>query len=408
MRKTKKITALALAVAMFATLIAAFPAVAGAAQAIDVSTLGATAVSGGTAGTDSWAYDPNGSNGPNILTLHDTGPYTLTGTNANLRVWIDYTATGAQLTLNGVSITSPMGYRSLSVLANSKVTLAGTNTLTCSAAFQFMIGTGVSCTINGTGTLVASSLDSYGLTNNGTLSITESASVTTIGGSSFPVVLSPSSILIGDNASLTMTNNYNSAETHTFDMATDATAAYQWKLSGAATLASGAVTDASISVTIPAGQTGTVSRELIPPEAPTITSPDILSVVTGTGGSMVLTATGDTPIAWSLTGAPAGVSVSGSTLSVASSVPAGTYTFTITASNGVEPDATQSFTLTVTKAGGGTENGGSSGSTTSTAKGPLALPLPPTGDAVSLLSPLMLGLGSIASLSLAFGWRRRR
>jgi titin len=44
------------------------------------------------------------------------------------------------------------------------------------------------------------------------------------------------------------------------------------------------------------------------------------------------------------------VTVSGSTLTVAASVAAGTYNFTITASNGRLPNATQAFTLTVTAA----------------------------------------------------------
>jgi len=81
--------------------------------------------------------------------------------------------------------------------------------------------------------------------------------------------------------------------------------------------------------------------------APVITSADNYSCVTGTGGTFALTANGTSPITWSLTGEPAGVTVSGSTLNIAGTVAANTYSFTITAANGILPDATQTFTLTV-------------------------------------------------------------
>jgi hypothetical protein len=84
---------------------------------------------------------------------------------------------------------------------------------------------------------------------------------------------------------------------------------------------------------------------------PKITSANNTTVVSGTGGTFQLMAAGDTPIAFSLDGTePAGVTISGDTLNVVAAVPAGTYNFVITASNGVNPDATQSFTLTVSAA----------------------------------------------------------
>jgi hypothetical protein len=84
--------------------------------------------------------------------------------------------------------------------------------------------------------------------------------------------------------------------------------------------------------------------------APAITSADHVSFVTGTGGSFKVTATGDPVPTFALSGAPSGVSINSATgvMSVAASVPTNISTFTITASNGVSPDATQTFTLTVT------------------------------------------------------------
>jgi hypothetical protein len=93
--------------------------------------------------------------------------------------------------------------------------------------------------------------------------------------------------------------------------------------------------------------------------APSITSANNASFTAGAGGSFTFTATGTPSPTWSLSGAPAGVSVNGATgvLTVASSVGDGKHTFTVKASNGTLPDTTQSFELTLessdSDAGGG-------------------------------------------------------
>jgi hypothetical protein len=84
--------------------------------------------------------------------------------------------------------------------------------------------------------------------------------------------------------------------------------------------------------------------------APTITSASSSSFILGTQGSFMVTATAVPTANFTASGAlPAGVSLSGD--GVLSGTPAlgstGTYPITITAMNGVAPDATQSFTLTV-------------------------------------------------------------
>ena len=88
------------------------------------------------------------------------------------------------------------------------------------------------------------------------------------------------------------------------------------------------------------------------PVAPAITSANNTSVVSGTGGTFQVTATGDATITYSLTGEPAGVSINSATglVTIAGTTAVGSHTFTITASNGISPNATQSFTLTVTAA----------------------------------------------------------
>ena len=84
--------------------------------------------------------------------------------------------------------------------------------------------------------------------------------------------------------------------------------------------------------------------------APAFTSANATTFVVGSAGSFSVTANGAPPPSFSVTGAlPSGVSLSPS--GVLSGTPAagtgGSYPITITANNGVSPNATQSFTLTV-------------------------------------------------------------
>ena len=99
-------------------------------------------------------------------------------------------------------------------------------------------------------------------------------------------------------------------------------------------------------------------------DKPKITSASTLTCTAGTAKNFALTASGKTPITWTITGQPTGVTLSGSTLRVAATVPAGTYTITIKASNSTGFDATQTFTLKVEPSGGGgTDPGGGGGGT---------------------------------------------
>ena len=83
--------------------------------------------------------------------------------------------------------------------------------------------------------------------------------------------------------------------------------------------------------------------------APTITSGNSITVLSGTGGNFQVTANGTTPITYSLSGAPSGITINSSTgvISISGSVAVGNSTFNVIASNGTLPNATQSFTVTV-------------------------------------------------------------
>ena len=151
-------------------------------------------------------------------------------------------------------------------------------------------------------------------------------------------------ILMNNAAGLALSHQSSSPEVHTLQTY-NAGATHQWKLTNATT--ADPLTNSSILVSFPGGQVSLVQRELLLPVAPVITSAASYTCVAGRGGSLNLTATGTAPITWSLSGAPAGVSVSGARLDVASSAAVGSFSFSIIASNGILPNATQAFTLTV-------------------------------------------------------------
>jgi hypothetical protein len=112
----------------------------------------------------------------------------------------------------------------------------------------------------------------------------------------------------------------------------------------------------NVSVSGQAG--GTILAGSITPTPPAITSASSTTITYGDVLSFTVTATGDPGVGSTVPGAivftsttlPAGVSLNSSTgvLSATSgSTPAGTYNFTITASNKVGSDATQDYTLTI-------------------------------------------------------------
>jgi hypothetical protein len=140
--------------------------------------------------------------------------------------------------------------------------------------------------------------------------------------------------------------------------------------------------------------------------APTITSANATTFTEGTAGSFTLTATGTPTPTLSESGTlPSGVTFDTGT-GVLSGTPdagtAGTYPITFTAANGVAPDATQSFTLTVapaqtgvaptiTSANATTFTEGSAGSFTVTATG---TPTPTLSESGALPSGVTFDTGT--------------
>jgi PKD repeat protein len=130
---------------------------------------------------------------------------------------------------------------------------------------------------------------------------------------------------------------------------------------GTATLASTAATAAgSYPITITAANgispnaTQSFTLTVNPgPAAPAITSANTAAFTAGTAGSFTVTTTGNPAAAISTTSTlPAGVTLTDNgngtaTLASTAATAAGSYPITITAANGVSPNATQNFTLTV-------------------------------------------------------------
>ncbi|HUB67519.1 MAG TPA: choice-of-anchor tandem repeat GloVer-containing protein, partial [Candidatus Methylacidiphilales bacterium] len=96
---------------------------------------------------------------------------------------------------------------------------------------------------------------------------------------------------------------------------------------------------------------GTIFELSLPSSAPVITSSNSATFAMGESDSFTVIAPGIPPSTFSATGLPAGTSINPTT-GVISGIPtqAGNYSVTITASNGVSPDATQSLSITVVEA----------------------------------------------------------
>ena len=268
-KQSKKFISALLFLAMVFSLFAAMPLTAYAAPAtINIGTTDGGATIGGSAkltsnpaGQDAWNYDA--ANKRLYLTAPG-GNYTLTGTNSNLCIFIETTATNANITLNGVNITSTNNYDCIEINSNCTVTLLGTNTIVSNNT-GFTVWNQVICTINGSGSLTATTTSSRINYEAGifidtltTLRITGTVSVTAEGSGATHAIGPFGSLLLGDTAALSIKNNQASALTRDISRA-DTGGSSKWRLSGSATT-TGLLTAATISVTIPAGTTGTVQR----------------------------------------------------------------------------------------------------------------------------------------------------
>jgi len=428
-KKNKRMLALVLACALVTMLIGALPMTAGAATGpvtIDVSLLGGSNVDNGAdVATDSqWVYDAS----MQVLYLQSVnGNYTLIGTNSSLIVVTVFS--GQTIVLDGLDVTAPTTAGSVfAVTANNTITLVGSNALRGGVNRTLAVGDGVSCTINGTGSLLidgGNGMCGIQVGTGGSLTLVGTVSVTAVGLQPVLVGDGSSPVFLGDGASMTLTNTEVSDRSVVFEKADPASTA-QWKLTGDATTAD-PLTAASIVVTVPAGSTGTIAREA------TVTEPSLDVVLSntlvkflysqiGTTKNVTITSLldGTTALAdwdWEIVGNtnPA-VAVPVSTYGQGpggnnerieiKALKPGTTKLTVKVMEFADyPDQQGGLTgryglaeITVVVDGPGGTNGGDNGN---------GGKMPPTGDALSLLAPLALLAGSAVCTYIAADGKKR-
>jgi len=224
-----------------------------------------------------------------------------------------------------------------------------TSSTNLSAGGQCEIGVAFKPTVTGplTGTV---SLSNNALNNTvSTLTVPLSG-----GGTQVPSISSGNSttFTVGTLGSFTVTATGYPAPTfsETGALPSGVTLSTAGVLSGTPAAGTGGAYNISITASNSAGTSAAQSFTLTVDQAPAITSGAGTTFVIGTAGSFTVTATGYPAPTFSETGAlPSGVTLS--TAGVLSGTPAagtaGTYTLTVTASNGVGTNAAQSFILTV-------------------------------------------------------------
>jgi autotransporter-associated beta strand protein len=234
---------------------------------------------------------------------------------------------------------------------------------------------GVALTDNGDGTAALAGIPNAGTGGTYSITLTAHNGVGSVATQSFTLTIDqPSAITSADHATLTVglagtftvtTTGFPAPALDDGTVVLPQGLAFTDNGNGTATLAGtpAAGTGGTYAITLTAhnaiGADATQTFTLTVGEAPTIVSADHTTFTVGTAGTFTVTAGHDYPPATTLTETgmlPAGITFvdnSNGTASLAGNAAVATggiYAFTITAHNGIAPDATQSFTLTVDEA----------------------------------------------------------
>jgi len=182
MSRIKKWASLLLAVPLVLTMLLAMPMTAHAnptPATINIGTLAAGNNNSLYPGESQWSFD-----GGTLALLSADGDYTLSGTAA-LVLLVDGGAVNATITLNNASLTSSPMFGTLDVHADCTIVLIGDSyALSNSIGAGILIREDISCTIKGDGALLAEGTDTglgFYLWSGATLSIEDSAEVTSLG-----------------------------------------------------------------------------------------------------------------------------------------------------------------------------------------------------------------------------------
>ncbi|MCL1904950.1 MAG: putative Ig domain-containing protein, partial [Methanomassiliicoccaceae archaeon] len=255
----------------------------------------------------------------------------------------------ADVTATGGTASDSYGISSRdNIIINGNATVTATGGNTASGGTSSGINSEESITIGGDATVTAqggSSPNGRGISSDGPITINGNAVVEANGGAAMGYGINSSgSITIGGSAQVTASGN-----TRAINKDYTVPSGYTYYVNTSPGPSTASLTGNGSTTVI--GITHLYAKIIaVPPVAPTITSANSTTVANGTGGTFQVTATGATPITYSLAGAPSGVTINSSTgsITIMGAVAAGTYTFTVNASNEAVPNATQSFTLTVT------------------------------------------------------------
>jgi hypothetical protein len=262
------------------------------------------------------------------ITSGNTTTFTV-GTSGSFSV----TATGVPAATLSVTGTLPSG---VTFTPGSGV-LAGTPAAGTGGTYPltFTANNGVTPNATQTFTLTVDQAPAITSGNNATfkVGVVGSFSVTTTG---YPIVaISSTGSLPGG---VTLTDNGNGTAT----------------LAGTPPAGSGGTYPLTLTATNGVGIAATQGFSLVVQQAPTITSATTTTFTVGTAGSFTVIASGTPASSFSAAGTlPSGVTLNAATGVLAGTPAAGTggsYAITLTAANGVTPNATQSFTLIVNQA----------------------------------------------------------
>jgi len=283
---------------------------------------------------------------------------------------------------NGVSPNATQSF-TLTVNQSLAITSGNSTTFTVGTAGTFTVTTtgspaptlsetgdlpsGVTFVNNGNGTATLAGTPAAGAGGTYTITITASNGVSPNATQTFtltvdqaPAITSGNSttFTVGTAGSFTMiASGFPSATfSETGPLPSGVTLSSSGVLSGTPAAGTGGVYPITVTASNGVGSNATQSFTLTVNQAPAITSVNSASFPVGTADTFTVTTTGFPNSTLSETGAlPSGVTFvnNGNGTATLAGTPAagtgGTYTITITASNGVSPNATQTFTLTVTQ-----------------------------------------------------------
>jgi len=300
----------------------------------------------------------------------------------------DVTATAAPAITSGNSTTFTVGSAQ-----SFAVTASGSPAPTFSETGNLPSGVTLSSTGALSGTPAAGTGGVYAIVITATNSISPDATQNfTLTVNQSPAIISASNttFIVGTAGSFTATATGYPASTftETGSLPTGVTLSSTGVLSGTAAAGTGGVYPIVIRASNGVGSDSTQNFTLTVNQAPAITSANGTTFIVGTAGSFTVTGSGYPSSAFSETGnLPSGVTLSSS--GVLSGTPAagtgGVYGIVITSTNGISPNATQIFTLTVnqapaiTSASSTTFSVGTAGSFTATATGNPASTFSETG-----------------------------